>query len=684
MLARKLFIVALAVAAIGYVSIRTHQGQAGLLTRVLPKPPPPPPMGYDPAYCGGAHGSPEPTFFTPIDLPVLLTGIAQYTAFPDQMYGPDDPWTNWYHETDMRTALAKLASMRTILEDNNLWDVYRFWEPATTACPANADDNRLIDGTCNDLDKTWMGAANTRFGRNMDPTGAAAQIDPNLMSPNPREVSRVLFTRDGGAKEVPFLNMLAGAWIQFMVHDWFNHANSSYDFFQVPLSPDDPMYRPDKPFMLVPKTAPDDSRQPVETALGPTFPNKVTHWWDGSQLYGSDEATARRLRSFQGGRLLVTDDNLLPLADDGFADTGFRENWWIGLGIMHNIFVREHNAIADRLAAAYPDMSDQALFDKARMINAAVMAKIHTVEWTPAILPNPALEVGMNANWHGLNKYLRPPLPTTAIADLPVPYRHVIFGVRGGPRDLHTDPATGAEVPFSLTEEFVSVYRMHSLLPDSFRIRSVGSSAVSTVDLADTRNADARQLEESHGMTDLVFSFGVQHPGALVLNNYPELLQNLSIPMIGDMDIGAVDVLRDRERGVPRYNEFRRQLNLLPLDSIDEITPNPATRAKLEQVYGSDAEAIERVDLLVGTLAEGERPSCYGFGETLFQLFTVMATRRLHGDRFYTESYTPEVYTQVGIDWVDAATMKSVLLRHYPALASTGLDDVGNAFYPWE
>jgi hypothetical protein len=65
-------------------------------------------------------------------------------------------------------------------------------------------------------------------------------------------------------------------------------------------------------------------------------------------------------------------------------------------------------------------------------------------------------------------------------------------------------------------------------------------------------------------------------------------------------------------------------------------------------------------------------------------VFTLMATRRLHADRFYTEDYTPEVYTPEGLAWIDAASMKSVLLRHFPDLADTGLAGVTNAFYPWQ
>jgi hypothetical protein len=45
---------------------------------------------------------------------------------------------------------------------------------------------------------------------------------------------------------------------------------------------------------------------------------------------------------------------------------------------------------------------DQWLYDKARLVNSALMAKIHTVEWTPAVIANPVTERAMYANWWGL------------------------------------------------------------------------------------------------------------------------------------------------------------------------------------------------------------------------------------------------------------------------------------------
>jgi hypothetical protein len=45
------------------------------------------------------------------------------------------------------------------------------------------------------------------------------------MTPNPAEVLKEFFTRDE-FKPVPFLNMLAAVWIQFMNHDWLNHRKN--------------------------------------------------------------------------------------------------------------------------------------------------------------------------------------------------------------------------------------------------------------------------------------------------------------------------------------------------------------------------------------------------------------------------------------------------------------------------
>ena len=109
--------------------------------------------------------------------------------------------------------------------------------------------------------------------------------------------------------------------------------------------------------------------------------------------------------------------------------------------------------------------------------------------------------------------------------------------------------------------------------------------------------------------------------------------------------------------------------------------------AKLRKVYGEHPDAIDQLDLMLGTLAEGDRqrPDGFGFGETMFQIFILNATRRLQADRFDTDNYNEQTYTEEGLQWIDDANFKTVLLRHYRSdLERTGLTNVDNAFEPWD
>ena len=150
----------------------------------------------------------------------------------------------------------------------------------------------------------------------------------------------------------------------------------------------------------------------------------------------------------------------------------------------------------------------------------------------------------------------------------------------------------------------------------------------------------------------------------MCLHNFPRFLQEYERPDGKLQDLAATDILRTRELGVPRYNEFRRLLHLKPAASFDELTDNPEWAAQIERVYDGD---IEAVDMTVGMGAE-PLPKGFAFSDTAFRIFVLMASRRLNSDRFFTTDFTPQVYTEVGMDWIDANDMRSVLLRHYPGL----------------
>jgi len=358
------------------------------------------------------------------------------------------------------------------------------------------------------------------------------------------------------------------------------------------------------------------------------------------------------------------------------------------LALLHTLFAREHNSICDRLRLEYPGWSSDQIFEKARLIVSALTAKIHTVEWTPGILGHPALQIAMNANWWGL--------ATERVTRLlgRLSESEAISGIPGSPVDHH-----GA--PFALTEEFVTVYRLHPLIPDEVLIRSLSTgkplkgplrmeeiSFAKAQDVVDDPEDSAIPQDSRVRMEDAFYSFGISHPGAITLHNYPEFLRNLTIPAhpaqdrstvpVRTLDLAATDIMRDRERGVPRYNMFRQLLNKKPLRSFDELTSNKIWADELRDLYKGD---INRVDTVVGMFAE-DLPAGFGFSDTAFRVFILMASRRLKSDRFFTTEWTPKVYTQVGMDWLNSNDMSSVLLRHYPDLAPA-LHGVKNAFAPW-
>ena len=47
----------------------------------------------------------------------------------------------------------------------------------------------------------------------------------------------------------------------------------------------------------------------------------------------------------------------------------------------------------------YPDLDDEQLYRHARLVTAAVIAKINTIDWTVELLKTDTLLVGMRVNW---------------------------------------------------------------------------------------------------------------------------------------------------------------------------------------------------------------------------------------------------------------------------------------------
>ena len=184
-----------------------------------------------------------------------------------------------------------------------------------------------------------MGSAGCRFGRNV----ALEHVTPNaatLLVPNPRVVSLELMTRDA-FQPATILNLIAAAWIQFMVHDWFVHKRSATDSIEIPLAPGDTFRQAG---IKVPRSVPEPA--PAGSTRPPAYANLNSHWWDASMIYGSDAVMAAKLRTKIGGHLRIEPTGLLPIdPDTGVHFAGFSDNWWIGLAMLHTLFTLEHNHV---------------------------------------------------------------------------------------------------------------------------------------------------------------------------------------------------------------------------------------------------------------------------------------------------------------------------------------------------
>ena len=166
-----------------------------------------------------------------------------------------------------------------------------------------------------------------------------------------------------------------------------------------------------------------------------TFRNNNTAWWDASQIYGYDERSRKRVKRDPADRAKLLHARRpaarrsTPQRPDQSA-SGPAGSHRVSRQLdhrdelLHNVFVREHNAFVDefrRLAAQtpdarfgpaqsgearrvirYKDVTPDELFEAARLVVAAEIAKIHTIEWTPQLLYDEPLYRGMNANWSGL------------------------------------------------------------------------------------------------------------------------------------------------------------------------------------------------------------------------------------------------------------------------------------------
>ncbi|MGB8220949.1 MAG: peroxidase family protein [Polyangiales bacterium] len=507
--------------------------------------------------------------------------------------------------------------------------------------PPPPSEYRSINGTGNHPTYSNLGAANTVL-RRLVPVDYGDRISSMGAHnrPSARVISNAVCADTQGAINPLGASDFLWQWGQFVDHD-------------IDLTETNPPFEPE--IVVVPRG--DPFFDPFSTGLGQvdffrsrfhpatgistSYPrqqmNAITHFLDASNVYGSSAQRAAALRTNDGtGMLRVSAGNLLPFNTTGLENAGgtgsnlflagdIRANEQVALTAMHTLFVREHNRLAQEIAALDPSLSGEEIYQQARRMVGALIQAITYNEFLPALLGPNAL-----SPYNGYSDVTSPAITnlfSTAI------YR---FGHSALSPTILRLTATGVPIPqgnLPLMNAFFSPQRIINEGGIEPILRGLASQRCARIDtevVDDVRN----------------FLFGP--PGA------------------GGLDLAALNIQRGRDHGLPSYAVARLARGLGRIDSFNQVTSDPALRARLASVYAT----VDDIDVWVGALAED--PVNGGHVGTLANEVIRRQFEWLRdGDAFWYEL----VLTPAELAEVESTTLADVIRRNTTIDTEIG-DDV--------
>ncbi|MEC4892687.1 MAG: peroxidase family protein [Oscillatoria sp. PMC 1051.18] len=481
----------------------------------------------------------------------------------------------------------------------------------TISFPVAAAEFRAIDGSNNNLANPSYGQANTELLRLLDPAYTDGYSSPaGADRPSARAISNAVSSQSGSVTNPLNASDWLWQWGQFIDHDLGlteGHHDKEVDNVLVPTGDPwfDPYYTGTQEIQF--------SRSLYNTATGtdPSNPrqqiNEITSYIDASMVYGSDPIRAEALRTNDGtGKLKTSAGDLLPFNTEGLPNAGgtsetlffagdVRAGEQIGLTAVHTLFVREHNRLAEEIAAD-PTISAKAaaaglsiedyIYETARKIVGAQIQVITYNEFLPLLLGEDGLEA-----YNGYN--------ATVNASVSNEFAHAAFRVG------HT-----------------------MLSPELQRINNDGTS-LGSVALRDAFFNPQPILES--GIDSLLLGLAsqkAQNVDTLIIDDVRNFL--FGPPGSGGFDLASLNIQRGRDHGLPSYNQTRIGLGLDAVSSFAEITADVEVQQALASVYGS----VDEIDLWVGGLAE-DKVNNGLLGEVFQTIIADQFRRSRDGDRFF-------------------------------------------------
>jgi peroxidase len=472
---------------------------------------------------------------------------------------------------------------------------------------------RTIDGSQNNPEDPSINQANTDFVR-VAPANFADGFNAMQPGPNAREISNIVVANnpdthlevDGVA-----LSGMMYAWGQFVDHDLdLEKGGTNTDDISIPVPAGDAL--PADTVIPLNRVAIDpDTGGPGHPA---TAINTVTGWLDGSQVYGSDPATAASLRTADG-HMKVSAGNNLPIVDTpqgpAFAAGDVRAQENPDLTALQTLFVREHNYQVDLLHKEHPHWSGDKLYETAKAITTAEMVHITYNEFLPHLLGPDAIPA-----YHGY------------------------------------DPSVNA----TISEEFEgAAYRFgHSIV--SSDINGVSNSGATTSEqaLADTFFESPAAFVANGGGDGLLRHLASDTAQSLDTHIIEDLRSLLFDPPDA-IDLAATNIQRAHDLGLGSLNETRTALGLTPYTDFDQITSDPTTVAALKQAYGT----VDAIDLWTGGLAEDHTDGA-AIGQTFGRIIGDQFTALRDGDRLYYENQGFDRHT---LKSIESTTLSDIIER---------------------
>jgi len=507
-------------------------------------------------------------------------------------------------------------------------------DPATVDPPDPSEEPtgpyRSIDGTGNHRFHFELGAAGTpltrlTFADYEDEMGSMAGAG----RPSAREVSNALCAETLGAANELGASDFLWQWGQFVDHDIdLTEGQETAEPAPIPVPLGDPWFDPGSSGVATI----DFNRSVYHHGTGhdPAYPrqqlNQITHFIDASNVYGSGEERAEALRTNDGtGRLRVSEGELLSFNTAGLPNAGgtgpelflagdVRANEQVGLAALHTLFVREHNRLAQELAANDPSLTGEEVYQEARRVVGALMQAITYNQFLPALLGPDAIRP-----YRGYRYQVSPVIANEFSTGV---YR---FGHSAlSPTLLRLD-ATLTPIPegnLALKDAFFRPDRILNEGGIEPLLRGLASQACSPI--------DTELVDDVRNML-----FG--SPGA------------------GGFDLAALNIQRGRDHGLPSYNATRWAMGLAPRDNFSEVSSDPDVQARLASVYVD----VEDIDLWVGVLAEDPFNGGH-VGELAFRVIRGQFERLRDGDRYwYQMTFSPEEIAEL-----ESTTLADVIRRN--------------------